>query len=44
MIIEHAGSTHLFEKFTKCGKVCGLFFLIVLFGFLTIWIGVWCFS
>ena len=24
--------THLFEKFTRCAKVCGLFFLTVLFG------------
>ena len=28
MIIKHG--RHMFEKFTRCAKVCGLFFLIVL--------------
>ena len=31
MIIKHGRQMH-FEKFTKCAKVCGLFFLIVLCG------------
>ena len=31
MLIKNVTHNLFFEKFTRCEKVCGLFFLIVLF-------------